>query len=75
MLAVVEPQHVSISGGGVMLYKPLDGKAVHVDFREEAPALYHPQTFCRNATCLGDQMNPKRVYGSYILVGSYSSIR
>ncbi|CAE7286268.1 ggt [Symbiodinium natans] len=54
VLAVVEPQHVSIGGGGVMLYKPLDGEAVHVDFREEAPALYHPKTFCRNATCILD---------------------
>ena len=54
VLAVVEPQHVSIGGGGVMLYKPLDGKALHVDFREEAPALYHPKTFCKNATCVLD---------------------
>ncbi|CAE7371827.1 ggt [Symbiodinium sp. CCMP2456] len=37
-----------------MLYKPLDGKALHVDFREEAPALYHPKTFCKNATCVLD---------------------
>mmetsp|Transcript_78771 Transcript_78771/g.202900 ORF Transcript_78771/g.202900 Transcript_78771/m.202900 type:complete len:691 (-) Transcript_78771:92-2164(-) len=53
-LAVVEPQHVSISGGGVMLHKPMGQKVVHVDFREEAPALYHPKTFCKNTTCLMD---------------------
>ncbi|CAE7596119.1 ggt, partial [Symbiodinium pilosum] len=37
-----------------MLYKPFDGEVVHVDFREEAPTLYHPKTFCKNATCIKD---------------------
>mmetsp|Transcript_41480 Transcript_41480/g.81342 ORF Transcript_41480/g.81342 Transcript_41480/m.81342 type:complete len:707 (+) Transcript_41480:71-2191(+) len=54
-LAVVEPQHVSLLGGGGMVYK-LNNQPVHyVDFREEAPALYHPKTFCKNPDCL---LNP-----------------
>lgn len=54
VLSVVEPQHVSISGGGVMLYKAQNGTALHVDFREEAPSAYNAMTFCRNLTCLTD---------------------
>jgi len=54
VLAVVEPQHLSIGGGGVMLHKKLGQPVEHVDFLEEAPALYHPKTFCRNTQCITD---------------------
>lgn len=51
---VVQPQHVSLLGGGGMVYKFRGEDAGFLDFREEAPGLYHPKTFCANSTCLMD---------------------
>lgn len=53
-LAVVEFQHVSLFGGGGLVYQPPNGAPVHIDFREEAPSAYHPRTFCNNTQCLLD---------------------
>lgn len=53
-LAVVEFQHVSLFGGGALVYQPPSGVPLHIDFREEAPTLYHPKTFCNNTKCLLD---------------------
>ena len=41
-LAVVEPQHVSLLGGGAFLFKRRGEEPRFLDFREEAPASYHP---------------------------------
>ena len=53
-LAVVEPQHVSLLGGGALLFKMRGRPARFLDFREEAPALYHPDTFCGVGDCALD---------------------
>ena len=54
-LAVVEPQHVSLLGGGALVSLESRGDIpVFLDFREEAPSHYHPRTFCKdpsNGSC------------------------
>ena len=52
-LAVVEPQHVSLLGGGGLMYLKSRGDTpLFLDFREEAPASYHPRTFCKGSCWL-----------------------
>lgn len=53
-LAVVEPQHVSLLGGGGLMMKAPGKPARFLDFREEAPAAYHPKTFCKGVQCWKD---------------------
>jgi len=49
-LPVVEPQHTSLTGGGAYVFKKAGAEPEFIDFREEAPNAYAPDTFCKNAT-------------------------
>src|SRR6187431_586485 len=44
-LAVVYPEAGNIGGGGFMLIRKPDGKAVNIDYREMAPAAAHRDVF------------------------------
>jgi gamma-glutamyltranspeptidase/glutathione hydrolase len=44
-LAVVYPQAGNLGGGGFALWVPYEGDAASLDFRETAPAAYHPALY------------------------------
>lgn len=45
MLAVVYPEAGNIGGGGFMIFRPAQGPAQSLDFRETAPALAHQDMY------------------------------
>ena len=50
-LAVVEPQHVSLLGGGGLMWSQPDLPIQFLDFREEAPESLHANSFCGGSSC------------------------
>ena len=50
-LAVVEPQHVSLLGGGGLLFSQPGLSIKFLDFREEAPESLHANSWCKGSSC------------------------